>query len=56
MGLQKYLGANLTMFYGPVLQHIRFGVYLDKWFVETLVPYMDSLPNVTCCSGANSCA
>ena len=46
-GLARYLGANLTVQSGPVLPHLRFGVYVNYWFLDTLLPYVDSLPNVT---------
>lgn len=45
-GFKKFLGASLTVQSGPVLQRLEFGVYLDHWFVQTLVPFADSIPNV----------
>jgi len=45
-GFDRYLGANLTVQSGPVLQRLEFGIYWDHRFVETLVPFADSIPNV----------
>lgn len=40
-------GIHLAFHSGPVAGHIQFGIWADHWFIETLLPYFDSIPNVT---------
>jgi hypothetical protein len=46
-GFENGIGANLTVHSGPVLHWLEFGVYHEHWFMQLLVPFMDSIPNVT---------
>lgn len=46
MCLKRHPGFSVSVNRGLkcAARHIEFGVYLDNWFIETLVPYPESIP------------
>ncbi len=46
-GSDLHPGISLVFSSSPVLRHVEFGLYRDKWFVQMLIPFIDSIPKVT---------
>lgn len=44
MGHKQHPGISILIDDGDILRHLRFGIYMNEWSIETYLPHPESLP------------